>query len=760
MPITTLLLPLLFLLPGLAFFAGCGRHPHNPATGEPGSTPGMADLLFLSIALSGWIAQTLALAGWFTMPALVLAVTLLSLVVLFRGGLRSGLAGIRRVAGSVARPTVPAVAAALAVLALALLLYRPPAVTMLDGDPVPGLNALGLNLARTGSLPLAETGTGLSGAPEAMRGAAGSGLLYPALIGLLQLAGGPSLVEAAPAIFAALSLLALFGIGRQATGSNWLGALVLVALGLNYPQAWLAHVSVPEAAAQLLVLASTLFFLRSRHGFPGVGAAALCLGAASFCSPALLWLIPPALVLLVALHAAGPAAERRRALLFALGVLPFLAQGWLQAFLLVGDNGLPPLPSGSAHWMIWYLTLPFMVLAVCGLLLMLARPGPTLRLFSGLGPLLALALVSIPVLFRNPGSDAVQPWAVRPFTVALIPAALLVGMLFFHRVLKWLGHPALRLIWCSGLAILLGLNLANLMPMATGRPGQGARTLVEKVAAPLSAGERPFTAVVEPSLGYLGLHTALSGAHGIRSCSLNGDALDRERFHALVQHQAAAGQRTALVVNDGDFFPDPALVTLRPLDAFSLDLRRLPGETDHLPSSVVSRSLHPQIFEAIPVAADETPAHRSPLGVRVGVYAEDWPWLVSGFRGVTEAGGRPHRWTGDRARIRVPAWAGGVELTVCGYRPPGAPPALVSAGFGHGQAVVTRQLPREGFVAIFVPRPGDDPDPQAAYLELNTTCFHPESWFTEKDRTPLGLQLASITYYAAGQSPPASPVGE
>jgi hypothetical protein len=115
MPITTLLLPLLFLLPGLAFFAGGGRHPHNPATGEPDRAPGMADLLFLSIALSGWIAQTLALAGWFTMPALVLAVTLLSLVVLFRSGLRSGLAGIRRVAGSVARPTVPAVAAALAV---------------------------------------------------------------------------------------------------------------------------------------------------------------------------------------------------------------------------------------------------------------------------------------------------------------------------------------------------------------------------------------------------------------------------------------------------------------------------------------------------------------------------------------------------------------------------------------------------------------------------------------------------------------------
>jgi hypothetical protein len=191
--------------------------------------------------------------------------------------------------------------------------------------------------------------------------------------------------------------------------------------------------------------------------------------------------------------------------------------------------------------------------------------------------------------------------------------------------------------------------------------------------------------------------------------------------------------------------------------AFTHDLRRLPGESDHLPSSVISRTLRPQIFEALPAVSPKSPVHRSPLTVRVGIYGDDWPWLVSGFREVAAAGDRPHRWTGERARIRVPGWAFGVELTLCGYRPPGAPPALFSAGFGRGHPLVTRQLPREGFVAIFLPRTVGGPGPDSAYLDLRTTCFHPESWFTGSDRAPLGLQLASITYYPAGESPPTSP---
>ncbi len=759
MPLTSLLLvPLFCLLPGLAFLVLTGPASAHSSTGSRDRYAGPADLLFLSVALSGWMAQTLALAGWFTLPALALTVTMLSLAALCaHRGIRSGFVQARRLALSAVRPRPAALAAGLCVLLLAVLLYHPPGVAQLDGHPAPAISSLGIHLARTGALPRLAPGSGLDGAAEAMRAAAGPGLLFPAWTGLLQLLGGSAWSAAAPAIFAALSLAVIFGLGRHATGSAWFGALLLLALGLNYPQAWLARVSVPESAAQFLVLASARFYLRSRDGLPGVGAAAVCLGAALLCAPALLWFTPPALLLLLALHTAGSPARRRRAVLFSLGVLPFLAQGWLQALLPgIGHAVLPALPGGSAHWMVWYLTLPFLVLLACGLLLMLVRPAWSLRLVGDLGPLIPLALVSLPVLLRSPGSDAVQPWAARPFTVALIPSSLFVGLFFFHRTLQWLRHPALRLIWCSFLAVMLGLNLANLLPMATGRPGQGAVSLVWETARPLAHQGRPFTAVVEAGLGRQGLHSALTGLHGIRSFSLGGHHPDRERFHALVRENAATGRRTALVIENGLFTPDPAGVTLRPLATAEGTLVQLPPLTDHLPSSVVTRLRRLQIFEALP-AAPQQPTHRAPLTVCCGVYQEDWPWLDSGFHGISSAGGRPHRWTASLARLRVPSWAAAVELTLGGFRPPGAPDAFVSAGFAGHPPTVNRQLPRVGFVTFRVSRPVTGRGSLSSFLELHSTVFDPQSWFTELDGDQLGLQLASMTYFPADRSPPVPP---
>lgn len=759
MPFTSLLLvPLFCLLPGLAFLVLTGPASVHRSTGSRERYAGPADMLFLSVALSGWLAQTLALAGWFTLPALALTVTLLILAALCaHRGTWSGFLQARRLAVSAFRPRITALAVALAVLLLAVLLYHPPGVTQLDGYPAPAISSLGVHLARTGALPCPTTGSGLDGGAKAMRVAAGPGLFFPAWTGLLHLLGGSGWSAAAPAIFAALSLAVIFGLGRRATGSAWFGALLVLALGLNYPQAWLARVSVPESAAQFLVLASARFYLRSRDGLPGVGAGAVCLGAALLCAPALLWFTPPALLLLLALHAAGSPARRRRAVLFSLGVLPFLVQGWLQTLLPgIGHAVLPTLPGGSAHWMVWYLTLPFVVLLACALLLMLARPASSLRLVCDLGPLILLALVSLPFLLRSPGSDAVQPWAARPFTVALIPAALFVGLFFFHRTLQWLRHPALRLIWCSFLAVLLGLNLANQLPMATGRPGQGAVSLVRETARPLADQGQPFTAVVEAGLGTLGLHSALTGLHGIRSFSLGGKQSDRERFHALVRENAATGRRTALVIENGVFTPDPAAVTLRPLAIAEGTLVQLPPLTDHLPSSVVTRTRRLQIFEALP-ATNHQPPHRGPLTVRCGVYQEDWPWLAGGFHGISSAGGRPHRWTASLARLRVPSWAGSVELTLGGFRPPGAPDAVVSAGFAGHPPTVNRHLPRGGFVTLRVSRPATDRGSLSSLLELRSTAFDPQSWFTELDGDQLGLQLASMTFFPADQSPPVCP---
>lgn len=142
MSISTLpLIPILFLLPGLALLAGGRRRTERTS---------LADLIFLSVALSGWLAQTLALAGWFTLPAITASVILLSLALLLRHGPRSGLQGIRQVRLSAFRPTVPYVLAGLALILLAVLIYRPPGVGLLGGSPAPAFHNLGMHLAGTG----------------------------------------------------------------------------------------------------------------------------------------------------------------------------------------------------------------------------------------------------------------------------------------------------------------------------------------------------------------------------------------------------------------------------------------------------------------------------------------------------------------------------------------------------------------------------------------------------------------------------------
>ena len=60
-------------------------------------------------------------------------------------------------------------------------------------------------------------------------------------------------------------------------------------------------------------------------------------------------------------------------------------------------------------------------------------------------------------------------------------------------------------------------------------------------------------------------------------------------------------------------------------------------------------------------------------------------------------------------------------------------------------------LPREGFTTITLSRPPAAQNPVPELLELRSTCFSPESWFTGSDGEPLGLQLAGVTFYPGRQ---------
>jgi len=783
------LLFILLFLPGTALLAG-GRH-RTPAR--------WSDVIFISLAVSGWLAQTLSHAGLLTIPLLCAVIIVFCLLTVFRRGRPAGI--------GFERPDARTLPAAILLLLIVALLYWPPVPRPLGPDPLPAINALGNQLARTGALPIAETSPGLDGAAGALIRTTRAGLFLPAWMALLQLAGGVGWAAVAPILFIGCSLWAAFRLGRLVTGRAWFGTLLLLALGLNYPQAWLAHTPVAASAAQFLVLSGALFLARSDQRPVLTWAAAFCLGSACFCRQELRLLLPLALLLLQALQTNGPATVRRRSALLGLGLLPFLVQAWLQdgamplpeslvaaglfttGWLTIAPhrgNRFPSMPGlvtwtlfaglfaatlglhraehqllhgGSSHWIIWYLTFPLAVMMAGGLLTAVVRFRDALDLVIRYGLFLTLALVTIPFLGHNPGDGALQPWASRPFTVAVIPAAIFVALLFYRGVLRTLPSQLLKSAWAPSIALVLGLNLANQMPLATGRPGTGGAALVAQVVATLPEDGKPHVLVIEPGPGVLGLPAALLGSQGIPAFSMAGPAADPGPFTDLVRRSAATGRRTVLVVGEGRFAPDPAQVRLRPLGVVRVGLVLLPPAHDHLPSSVSNTDLALQLFEALPLGAGDPPVspaspNGQPLVVEVGCYGKDWPYLASGFHGPARAAGNPYRWTGRRALLRLPAWTRTVELTLGGFRPPGALPATLSLRWDGQRDGRTLTLPVEGFTVVSLPCPREMSEKgESPVLELVSSCFRPGRWFTGNDLAPRGVQLAGIALYPGPASP-------
>lgn len=723
---------------------------------DPAQRHSAVDVLFVAVSGLGWLAQSLAFAGQLTLAALGLAFAVTGFALfLALGGPPAVPAWLRRLSrGGQGRPW-PSLASAVIVLLLASLLYLPPVPLPLDENGATVATfALGTRLARTGELPAAGGDPLAADGRQANRMAAGDGLFFPAWVAMVHLVAGLRWSGVVPALFAALSLLAAYRLGRRLTGSALFGGAFLVTLGFNYPQAWLARTSVPESAAQFLVLAAAAIFAGPGPGVRPALAAGTCFGPALLCSPNVLPLVLPGLVLMIALGALGGTRDRRRAAAFCLATLPFLVQARLQSALL-GHPAHPWFPwghggGGPVHWLTWYVTLPFLVLAAGGLAELLLAPKKGLRLVRDAGPLFPLAFCSLAPLIDVPQPPPLQPAACRPFTIALIPAVLLLALLFLYRMHGRLAHPLPRLAVAVALALPLGLTLANLMPMATGKPGIDAADFLRRTAAPLIGPGRPFTALLESEPAGLGLHMALEGAFGIDSRVIDGNT-EQALFEAMVH---APARKTALVIGEGLFTPHPALVRLRPLADVVGSLRLLPPATDHLPSSTIDRPLRLQLFEALPVKSEaDNPlatAPSGPLRVRVGRYAEDWPWIAEGFRPLDRIGGRPFRWTGARARLRLPSWAASVTLELGGFRPPGAPSAAVSVVFPGGEPLACRELPRSGVTSLEVLLPattggGTRPD----LLELRAAAFRPGPWFDGPNDEALGVQLFGLVFRQA-----------
>ncbi|MDP9486250.1 MAG: glycosyltransferase family 39 protein [Actinomycetota bacterium] len=231
----------------------------------------------VSLALACPVLTVLALAGWFTVPAIVLAF----------GACSVGAFALGRGTGAAVRVTRwDAGGLALVLGSLALYARRPAEYVLNSRDP--GVYTLFADrLARAGALLHHDRLVGavasfhplLEGKKYPGFYVYGQDLIVPqffpgpfALLGFGNLVGRVWGSLYVVPLMGALSVGVAFALGRELFG-RWAGALGAALLALSYAQVWWARHPASEVMTQLLVLAGlwlAVRFVRGGDGFSGV----------------------------------------------------------------------------------------------------------------------------------------------------------------------------------------------------------------------------------------------------------------------------------------------------------------------------------------------------------------------------------------------------------------------------------------------------------------------------------------------------------
>ena len=389
-------------------------------------------------------------------------------------------------------------------------------------------------------------------------------------------------------------------------------------------------------------------------------------------------------------------------------------------------------------WLIQYWTPLGMLLAVIGLgLLLICRPARRVL------PVFIVGLTYLGVFSLNPMVNPVQPWAMRRFVPAVMPAIALLSAygLVTLPIRRLLLQRATQVLAVSALACaFLRMDWPLFMHTEYSGVGQQIAQLAgrfEKDALILFDKGAPSLYIAQP-LAYL---------HSLNSFVLQEPSPDPALVDPLIENWQQRGHPVYLVLTGGALDWHPSEWIFQPNGAFELRFARLKRSIDGPPTAIENSSFGLDMYQLVPRSSRPPDEQEACL---LDMEAGEYPYLRGGFYGLeTASDGLTYRWTNGLARIQMSRQDGEsalLRLRVAGGRP--AAEASISVAV-NGTVVAEENLPA-GFIfqtlEITVPSSVLDVDSQKTIIEILSDTWTPRTAGYPGDPRQLGVVVDWIEW--------------
>ena len=385
------------------------------------------------------------------------------------------------------------------------------------------------------------------------------------------------------------------------------------------------------------------------------------------------------------------------------------------------------------NWLAQYWTWPGLLLALGGLILIVAR-RPRYRIW----PFLALTLTYGVLFILIPYVTPVQPWAMRRMVPLVMPALALFtaqATLSLPK-LRWRLERAVQAVVIGGLVFAF---LRVDWPFLCHVEYQGSLAQLAQLASRfepdaliLFDNGDPSQHVTQP-LAYL-FHRQVF--------VLQRERPDATFLHRLLEATGAQGKPIYLALSGGELDWHPPDIRFEPLGDFILQVPIAERSTQHVPRQVVPLSYRFDLYSIIPIQGSEGAGGSK--GVEMG--PGEYPYLRGGFYGwETMPDGTTFRWTNGMGRIVLPRPSMGdlrLDLSVAGGCPSQVPLVQLSV-WVNGVPVGERTLDY-GYTFetwnLTVPQ-GYLPATSEVEIELRSDTWVPKDVGYNEDPRELGVMV-------------------
>ncbi|MFQ5858653.1 MAG: hypothetical protein ACE5LU_23885, partial [Anaerolineae bacterium] len=333
----------------------------------------------------------------------------------------------------------------------------------------------------------------------------------------------------------------------------------------------------------------------------------------------------------------------------------------------------------AIRWLNWYFTPLGLAAALIGSVLVaregISRPAQVLLL---------IALLYVLLYLPAPRARPIQPWGVRRFVPAVLPAlSLLMGYLVTRIPVP--GSAPLRRSVRVGLVLILALLLAqNVWPVLAHDEYAGVWDQVEGLAGRFE----PGTVVLFNQTG-VGQAVAqpLTYLYDRPAFVLQIETPDPQMIGELMDQWSASGRPVYLAITGLAPWLADLEVGLEPAGDFTFQFPRLERPTTHAPRKVETQNWRIDLYRLVPEANRELVSH---LEMGPG----ELFYVLAGFydREVSPKG-TTFRWTDGAARISLPVSQNATSLTLRVSGPPTQAPRPDLTLFIDGREVGTWELP-------------------------------------------------------------------